>query len=241
MGSENSRRRASCHSRARVAVTAAYVASQDGGGGAAQAPSRNNGIPLELGWLKQVQVNKSATERRTATLTARRTVKKQWQPFEETVGVVLNRLASPLQSYQVTTDLPYNLPLVPLDDVLVQQVLMNLFENAMRFSPPGSTLTLSARASATELAVSLADQGPGLPVGAEQRIFDKFFRTEHNGRSGAGLGLAICRGIVELHGGRIRAENVPAGGAVIQFTLPITGEPPRMSAEAEALEPLRTE
>ena len=162
------------------------------------------------------------------------TMKKEWQPLEEIVGVVLNRLARPLREYKVVTYIPPGLPLLPLDDVLIQQVLMNLLENAMKFSPTGSALELSAFGRPGDVTVTVADRGPGFPPGEEQRIFDKFYRVDRQGgRSGAGLGLAICRGIVELHGGQIWAENRPAGGAAIHFTLPIIGEPPEMPVQEE--------
>ncbi len=162
------------------------------------------------------------------------TMKKEWQPLEEIVGVVLNRLARPLREYKVITNIPPDLPLLPLDDVLIQQVLMNLLENAMKFSPTGSALELSAQQRPGDVTVTVADRGPGFPPGEEERIFDKFYRVDRQGgRSGAGLGLAICRGIVELHGGHIWAENRPAGGAAIHFTLPIVGEPPAMPVHEE--------
>jgi two-component system sensor histidine kinase KdpD len=169
------------------------------------------------------------------------TMKKEWQPFEEIVGVVLNRLARPLRDYKVVTNLPADLPLLPLDDVLIQQVLMNLFENAMKFSPTGSTLEIAARAGPSDVTITVADEGPGFPPGEEQRVFDKFYTVDRKGvRGGAGLGLAICRGVVGLHGGRIWAENRASGGAAIHFMLPIVGQPPSV-AGVEHLEPLATQ
>jgi two-component system, OmpR family, sensor histidine kinase KdpD len=168
------------------------------------------------------------------------TLKREWQPLEETVGVVLNRLSRPLRDFKVATNLPGDLPLLPLDDVLIQQVLMNLLENAMKFSPAGSTLELSAGAAPSEVTVTVTDEGAGFPSGAEQRVFDKFYHVDRKGgRSGAGLGLAICRGVVELHGGRIWAENRPQGGAAVHFTLPIIGQPPSVNIQ-ELPEPVTT-
>jgi two-component system sensor histidine kinase KdpD len=162
------------------------------------------------------------------------TMKKEWQPLEEIVGVVLNRLARPLREYKVVTDLPADLPLLPLDDVLIQQVLMNLLENAIKFTSPGSTLELSGQAGSGEVRVTVADQGQGFPADQLERVFDKFYRVDQKtSQTGSGLGLAICRGIVELHGGRIWAENRPTGGAAIHFTLPIVGEPPPMPIEEQ--------
>jgi two-component system sensor histidine kinase KdpD len=154
-------------------------------------------------------------------------VHKEWQPLEEVVGAALTRLEVQLADRPLTTHLPADLPLVPLDSVLIEQVLINLLDNAIKYTPPGSPLTLSAWATPGAVTVEVADQGPGIPPGDAQRIFEKFYRAQRSGeRSGVGLGLAICRGIVETHGGRIWADNRPGGGAVFRFTLPIQGTPP---------------
>jgi len=146
-------------------------------------------------------------------------VRKEWQPIEEIIGAVLHRLTRQLRHFVVDMHLDPDLPLVPIDDLLIQQVLMNLLENAIRFAPAGSTIDLSATAGENEVKVEVADRGPGLKPGDEQRVFEKFYRAAGDGSpSGAGLGLAICRGIVELHAGRIWAENRPEGGAA--FSLP---------------------
>jgi len=116
------------------------------------------------------------------------------------------------------------LPFVPIDSVLIEQVFINLLENAIKYTPAHSPIDLSASADSTMVTIEVADRGPGLPTGDEQRIFEKFYRASapasRNG-SGVGLGLTICRGIVEAHGGRIWAENRSGGGAVFRFTLPI--------------------
>jgi two-component system sensor histidine kinase KdpD len=118
---------------------------------------------------------------------------------------------------------------------------MNLLENAIKFSSAGSTIELSAETAPGVVTVTVADEGPGFPPDDPQRVFEKFYRHDRQaGRPGAGLGLSICRGIVELHGGRICAKNRPGGGAAIHFTLPIVGEPPTMPSE-ELREPLATE
>jgi two-component system sensor histidine kinase KdpD len=126
--------------------------------------------------------------------------------------------------------LPPDLPLVPLDEVLIEQVLVNLLENAVKYTPPGSPIELSAWAGEQQVTVEVADRGPGLPSGAEQHVFDKFFRADA-ATGGAGLGLTICHGIIAAHGGRIWAENRPDGGAVFQFTLPLEGQPPLLELE----------
>ena len=158
-------------------------------------------------------------------------IRKEWQSIEETVGVVLNRLARQLREHRVETRLDPELPLVPLDELLIQQVLMNLLENALQFAPVGSPIELTAYAGEKEVTISVADRGPGFSPGDEKRVFEKFYRGKvpHGSRSGAGLGLAICRGVVELHGGRIWAENRVGGGAVIRFALPLAGKPPEVA------------
>jgi two-component system sensor histidine kinase KdpD len=154
-------------------------------------------------------------------------VHKEWQPLEEVVGAALTRLEAPLRDGPLTTRLPADLPLVPLDGVLIEQVLINVLDNAIKYTPPGSPLSLAAWATDGAVTVEVADQGPGLPPGEEQRVFDKFYRAQRPGESGgAGLGLTICRGIIEAHGGHIWAENRPSGGTALRFTLPLTGTPP---------------
>lgn len=152
---------------------------------------------------------------------------KHWQPLEEVIGAALNRLSKALGDRLVTTHVDPELPLVAVDDLLIQQVLVNLLENAIKYAPTGTPIDISASADKNEIIVEVADRGPGLGAGEAERIFDKFYQAKTNGRrSGVGLGLAVCRGIVELHGGRIWAENRVGGGAVFRFTLPRDGAPP---------------
>jgi two-component system, OmpR family, sensor histidine kinase KdpD len=159
-------------------------------------------------------------------------VHKEWQPLEEVVGAALTRLEAQLHDHPLTTHLPADLSLVPLDSVLIEQVLINVLDNAIKYTPPGSPLSLTAWATADAITVEVADRGPGLPPGEEQRIFDKFYRVQRPAMpSGTGLGLTISRGLVEAHGGQMWAENLPGGGTVVRFTLPLTGTPPSMTPE----------
>jgi two-component system, OmpR family, sensor histidine kinase KdpD len=162
-------------------------------------------------------------------------VQKEWQPLEESLGVALIRLEDRLRDHPVQVKLPPDLPLVPLDAVLIEQVFINLLENAVKYTPSGTPIEVSATAVDQAVRVDVADRGPGLPAGEEARIFDKFYRVPGaTATSGVGLGLTICRGIVTAHGGRIWAENRPGGGAVFRFTLPLVGvPPPPVPAEAE--------
>ncbi len=159
-------------------------------------------------------------------------VNKEWQPLEEIVGVVLNRLGDRLNDHPVTVKLPGNLPLIPFDSLLLEQVFMNLLENAVKYTPKGTPLELSASESFYTVTVELADRGPGIPSGEEEHIFEKFVRGRGPG-GGVGLGLAICRTIINAHGGKIWAENREGGGAVFRFTLSAAGLPPAAKQEEE--------
>jgi len=154
-------------------------------------------------------------------------VQKEWQPLEDAVGVALIRLGERLRDHPVEVHLPPELPLVPLDAVLLEQVFINLLENAAKYTPAGTPIEISATVGPGIVTVSVADRGPGLAPGEEDRVFEKFYRggDAPPGR-GVGLGLTISRGIVIAHGGRIWAENRPEGGALFRFTLPLTGPAP---------------
>jgi two-component system, OmpR family, sensor histidine kinase KdpD len=159
-------------------------------------------------------------------------VQKEWQPLEEVIGLALIRLDELLAGRQVITTLQPDLPLVPIDGLLIEQVIVNLVENALEYAPGGTPIEMSAQAGPQVVTVEVADRGPGLPAGEENRIFEKFYRTrEQTPGGGAGLGLTISRGIVEGHGGRIWAENRRGGGAVFRFTLPLEGPPRTATAE----------
>jgi two-component system sensor histidine kinase KdpD len=163
-------------------------------------------------------------------------VQKEWQPLEDTVGVALLRLDDRMKDHPVQVTLSPDLPLVPLDAVLLEQVFINLLENAAKYTPAGTPVEITAEAVAGAVEVAVADRGPGLPPGEEDRIFEKFYRGEgaESGK-GVGLGLTICRGIITAHGGRIWAEARPGGGTLIRFTLPLSGPtPPPIPEESES-------
>ena len=162
-------------------------------------------------------------------------VNKAWIPAEELVGSALDRLGSSLGNRQVKVELPANLPLVPADAILMEQVLINLLENAHKYSPLDQPIELKAWATDRALTFAIADHGQGIPEGQEERIFEKLVRLpQGSARPGAGLGLAICKGIVEAHGGWIQAGNRPSGGAQILLSLPILEQPPRPPVEEAA-------
>jgi two-component system, OmpR family, sensor histidine kinase KdpD len=154
-------------------------------------------------------------------------VKKEWLPLEELVGAALDRVDTRLTGREVHVALPQTLPLVPCDAVLIEQVLINLLENAAKYSAGPVEITGVRRGR--EVVVEVADRGPGVAAGQESRIFDKFQRAGREGNAeGVGLGLTICRAIVTAHGGRIWVQNRPDGGAAFQFALPIEGDAPEL-------------
>ena len=154
------------------------------------------------------------------------TLNRQWHSIEELVGSALQQEASLLARHRVDVQLPMDLPLVRIDAVLMERVLCNLLENAAKYTPPGTLVEIGARTAGGELKVWVSDNGPGLQPGSEEKIFGKFVRGDKESATpGVGLGLSICRAIVEAHNGSIRAETAPQGGARFVFTLPLEPAP----------------
>jgi two-component system sensor histidine kinase KdpD len=151
-------------------------------------------------------------------------VHKELQPIEEVIGAALDRTEDRLRGRQVSTHVPDDLPLVPLDAVLIEQVLINLIENATKYTPPETPIDVAASASDGVMQVDVADRGPGVAPQDADRVFEKFYRAREAG-GGVGLGLTICRGIVKAHGGRIWVEPRAGGGASFRFTLPLEAIP----------------
>lgn len=157
---------------------------------------------------------------------------REWVPLEEIVGSALTRLDRSLGTHRVQVDLPADLPLIHVDPILFEQVLVNLIDNAAKHG--GGPLEIAAHADGDAVALNVADRGPGLPVGDELRVFDKFYRGRGVQEAGAGLGLAICRAIVAAHDGTIVAENRSGGGALIRVRLPQQEAPPVVEPEEES-------
>jgi len=158
-------------------------------------------------------------------------LRREWHPLEEVVGAALGRLGKRLADRKVITRIPDDLPLVQIDDVLIEQVLINLLDNAVKHTRPGTPIMIVATASGDTVRVEVTDRGPGLPPGTEHDVFEKFWRGPGAGGRGAGLGLAISKAIVQAHGGRIWAQNVPEGGAAFFFSLPNPEKPPALVPE----------
>lgn len=162
-------------------------------------------------------------------------LRPEWTPFEEVVGSALRHVRAQLGKRPVTVQLGPDLPSARLDPLLIEQVFVNLLENAAKFSADAAPIEIAVEAKPHAWIVETRDRGTGIVPGDEDRIFEKFHRgrTGGGGTVGAGLGLAICKAIVTAHGGRIHAANRPDGGACFRFTLPRSGEPPPLPPEPE--------
>lgn len=159
------------------------------------------------------------------------TLHREWQPIEEVIGSSIKLLGRALAENPVKVDLANDLPLIEFDAVLVERVFCNLLDNAAKYSPPGASIEIIAHTRNDRLEVTVADHGPGFAVDGQRGMFEMFARGDReSSKPGVGLGLAICRAIVEAHAGSISAANRPQGGACVTFTLPL-GKPPAIEME----------
>jgi two-component system sensor histidine kinase KdpD len=163
------------------------------------------------------------------------TINKQWHPLEEVIGSALHRMERQLRGREVEVEIPAAFPLCQFDDVLVEQMMINLLDNAVKYSQPGTPIVIRAERLSDAAAIEVADRGEGFRPGDEGRVFEMFFRGAEGAsrRRGSGLGLAICRAIADAHGGSIHAANRPGGGASVRFTLPFDSPPPQVVVEPE--------
>lgn len=162
---------------------------------------------------------------------------RQWHVLEEIVGSAITRIRTELGRHTVRVQAPADLPLISVDGVLIEQVFVNLLENAARYTPPGSRIEIAARSERQRVVVRVADNGPGFPPGAEKHVLEKFYRAAPpapDSRRGVGLGLAICQAIMLAHGGRIVARNRPEGGAEFELTIPVDQTPPAVPLDNES-------
>ncbi|WP_292430870.1 DUF4118 domain-containing protein [Methylobacter sp.] len=157
---------------------------------------------------------------------------RQWCAPEEVVGSALRRLDKKLKGRQVNVSMPDGQALVYVDAVLLQQVIVNLLDNADKYSPSGLPIDISVETTPFGLSIAVADRGLGIPEDLQEKIFDKFFRIHtESAQSGVGLGLPICRAIVEAHSGEIHTTNRSIGGAVFQLHLPVLEAAPTIDSE----------
>ncbi len=146
---------------------------------------------------------------------------KELQHPEEVIGSAVSRVEDRLGNRPLNIHVAPQLPMVPMDALLIEQVLVNLLDNAMKYTPPGTPIDLTASVREGWFTIELDDHGQGVSEGDLPQLFDKFYRGSHKDKSGAGLGLPICKGMVEIHGGTISAENRPGGGMRFKFSLPL--------------------
>jgi two-component system, OmpR family, sensor histidine kinase KdpD len=147
-----------------------------------------------------------------------------WYNVAEIVYHVLQRLAPHLEDHPIELHVPDDLPLIPVDYVQLEQVLWNVLQNALKYAPPSSPLTITVHQKFSSLMLSIGDRGPGIPARERARVFEKFYRlpqTQQAGLPGAGLGLAICKGFVEAHGGNIAICDHNGGGTLVTIDLPL--------------------
>ncbi len=161
---------------------------------------------------------------------------RDWHSLEELVGTALTRLERTLGGRRVEVRIPADLPLVSVDGLMIEQVFVNLLDNAAKYTDRASAIRITATAAERAVTVEVADEGPGLPAGGEERVFEKFYRAGA-GQRGSGLGLPICKAIVTAHGGKIWAENRVPRGAVFRFTLPLGDGPPPVEDDGERERP----
>jgi two-component system sensor histidine kinase KdpD len=159
---------------------------------------------------------------------------KQWQSLDEIVGSAIARLGPALSKHRVGTKLPSNLPLLEVDASLIERVLVNLLDNAVKYSPPDATILIGATEGVDSMYCFVEDNGPGLPPGDPQQFFEPFVRGQKESViSGVGLGLALCRSIIAAHGGTIRAEALQPSGTRFEIRIPL-GAPPGAGKENAA-------
>jgi two-component system, OmpR family, sensor histidine kinase KdpD len=160
---------------------------------------------------------------------------KEWQPIEEVIGASIKLSGALFQGQEIKVDLAENLPLIEFDAVLLERVFCNLIENAAKYSPPDSTILISVSTEDEAAVIRVSNAGSGFPDDKLLQVFEPFERgNAHSSVGGVGMGLAICRAVIEAHGGQIAALNPDNGGACVRFTLPL-GVPPRIEPESEEL------
>jgi two-component system sensor histidine kinase KdpD len=162
----------------------------------------------------------------------------QWHPVDEVIGSTLTRMERQLGDRVIETNIGADVAMVKVDAILIEQLLVNLVDNAVKYSPTDSPIEVAVRRRGDVVELEVADRGRGFADGDEQRVFDLFYRgsSVKSDRWGTGIGLAICRAVAEAHHGKIEARNRPGGGAVVRVTLPQLESPPPLNLQSVELE-----
>ncbi len=159
-------------------------------------------------------------------------LRREWSSIAELVGSALHRLDERAKNHVINVGIENSLPLVQLDAALIEQVFVNVIENALKYTAEGSQIQITAQAESDVINIRIADDGPGFPSQMESRVFDKFYRGhEQDSHGGVGLGLTLAKAIIEAHGGSIVARNRSQGGAEIVFTVPLEKTQPSVEIE----------
>ncbi len=160
-------------------------------------------------------------------------LRKEWQPIEEVIGASIKLSGSAFQGHVVKVHLADELQLLEFDAVLLERVFCNLIENAAKYSPPNSQIDVSVDSNDAETIITVCNSGKGFPEDRLTQVFELFERgNPESSVTGMGMGLAICRAVIEAHDGEISAGNPASGGSCVRFTLPL-GEPPSIEPEKE--------
>jgi two-component system, OmpR family, sensor histidine kinase KdpD len=179
---------------------------------------------IETAWGESRRLNRLVGNLLDMTRVESGALNMHQQPgdLQDLIGAALRRLDDLHFEHPVQADVAPDLPPVMMDFVLIEQVLVNLLDNAGKYSKPGQPIEIAARQVDSAAEISVSDRGEGIPSGDLEKVFEKFYRVHpKGGAQGTGLGLSICRGIIEAHGGRIWAEKRPGGGSTLRFTLPV--------------------
>ncbi|MBF0160384.1 MAG: hypothetical protein HQL58_12770 [Magnetococcales bacterium] len=162
-------------------------------------------------------------------------IKQEWIPFEELLGSALARIENRLLGRPIKVHVDQPIPLIYVDPVLFEQVLINILDNAIKYTPEMTPIIWTVTSVEGYAIIRIRDKGPGIPIGEEQRIFEKFSHGKSGGDQGIGLGLAICKGVIQAHGGSIELVHGEKRGAEFCIMLPHPPLPPETLAEEQEL------
>lgn len=196
-------------------------------------PITSNNAEARVALAKDIQSSADRLNRLVENLldmsrleSGRLQLKREWCDLGDLIGVAVQRVNYCARTHQIQLQLMPNIPLIQLDFVLMEQVIVNLLDNACNYTPPNTHIIIATRLLSQYLEITITDNGAGIPQSLIERVFDKFYRLPGTATGGTGLGLSISRGLVEAHGGKLTVENIPTGGARFTIQLPVNGTPP---------------